>query len=100
MGERFGLAPDTMVDILNASTGRNNSTENKFKPFILSRNFASGFSLALMAKDLRTALEVAAATATPAPLGVRCVELWTEAEAKLGPNADHTEIVRYLETLG
>jgi len=100
IGQRFGLAADTMVDILNASTGRNNSTENKFKPFILPRNFASGFSLGLMAKDLRTALEVAAATATPSPLGVRCVELWTEAEAKLGSNADHTEIVRYLESLG
>src|SRR5690349_6059013 len=42
IGKRFGLAPERIVDILNASTGRNNSTENKFKQHILSRSFASG----------------------------------------------------------
>lgn len=99
VGERFGIDPTTIIDILNASTGKNNSTENKFKQFVLPRSFGSGFSLGLMAKDLRTTLEVARATETPVPLGERCVEVWNEAERALGPNADHTEIVRYLEGL-
>jgi 3-hydroxyisobutyrate dehydrogenase len=99
MGTRFGLDPARMVDILNASTGRNNSTENKFKQFVLPRSFSSGFSLALMAKDLRTALEVAEATDTGAPLAARCVALWNDAAARLEPDADHTAIMRYLELL-
>jgi 3-hydroxyisobutyrate dehydrogenase len=99
VGARFGLDPARMVDILNASTGRNNSTENKFKQFILPRHFASGFGLALMAKDLRTALEVAEATDTGAPLAARCVALWNDAAARLEPDADHTAIMRYLELL-
>lgn len=99
VGQRFGLDPAIMVDILNASTGRNNSTENKFKQFILPRRYGAGFTLGLMAKDLRTALETAEATATPAPLAAACIALWNEAEAKLGGAADHTEIARYLETL-
>ena len=99
VGQRFGLDPAVMVDILNASTGRNNSTENKFKQFILPRRYGAGFTLGLMAKDLRTALETAEATATPAPLAAACIALWNEAEAKLGGAADHTEIARYLETL-
>ena len=99
IGERFGLDPNTMVDILNASTGRNNATENKLKQFILSRRYGAGFSLGLMAKDLRTALETAEATATPAPLAAACIALWNAAEARLGGAADHTEIARYLETM-
>ena len=99
VGRRFGLDPATMVDILNASTGRNNSTENKFKQFILPKRYTAGFGLGLMAKDLRTALETAEATETPTPLAAACIALWNDAEAKLGGAADHTEIARYLETL-
>lgn len=99
VGRRFGLDPAVMTDILNASTGRNNATENKLKQFILSRRYGAGFSLGLMAKDLRTALETAEATATPAPLAGACIALWNAAEAKLGGAADHTEIARYLEIL-
>jgi 3-hydroxyisobutyrate dehydrogenase len=99
VGRRFGLSQDVMLDVFNASTARNNSTENKFRPFVFSRSFASGFSLALMVKDLGTAVDLAAATATPVPLAARCRELWTEARDALAPGADHTEIARWLETL-
>ncbi len=97
IGQRFGLDAERMVEVLNASSGRNNSTENKFKQFILPRTFASGFSLGLMAKDLRTAAELAAQTRTSAPLMDRCAELWEEAQRKLGDGVDHTAIVRIAE---
>jgi 3-hydroxyisobutyrate dehydrogenase len=99
IGRRFGLDPGVMVDVFNASTARNNSTENKFKQFVLSRRFSSGFSLALMVKDLTTALDLAAATSTPAPLGARCRELWAAAGEELEDGADHTAVVRWLEML-
>jgi 3-hydroxyisobutyrate dehydrogenase len=98
-GSRFGLDPAAIVAILNASTGKNNSTENKFPQFVLSRAFNSGFSLGLMVKDLRTALDVAHATGTPAPLGEACVEAWARAEQLLGGQADHTAVVKYWERL-
>ena len=94
VGQRFGLDPTTIVDILNASTGRNNATENKLKQFILSKTFASGFSAALMAKDVRTADELGAAIGVATPLAEACAVLWGEAAARLGPNADHTEYGR------
>ncbi len=97
--QRFGLDPGNVVDILNASTGMNNSTLNKFHQFILSRAFDSGFSLDLMVKDLKTALEVARSTGSPAPLAGACLEAWTEAQAALGPGLDHTAVVRYWEKL-
>jgi len=98
--QRFGLDPKNVVDILNASTGMNNSTLNKFHQFILSRAFDSGFSLDLMVKDLRTALEVARSTGSPAPLAEACLEVWTEAQAALGAGADHTSVAQYWEKLG
>ena len=52
IGQRFGLDPATVVDVLNASTGVNNSTQKKFKQYILSRNFDAGFGLDLMVKDI------------------------------------------------
>lgn len=100
IGRRFGLDPALMVDVLNASTGRNNSTENKFRQHILSGSFASGFALGLMAKDLRTAADLARHLGLPAPLSESCERLWRDACTALGESADHTELFRYLEQLG
>lgn len=99
IGRRFGLEPDVMIDVLNASTGRNNSTEKKFRQFVLSRSFASGFSLDLMLKDLTTAVKLGHDTDTPAPLSSLCRELWAAADSQLGKGADHTAVVRWLEAL-
>jgi 3-hydroxyisobutyrate dehydrogenase len=96
-GERFGIEPVVMLEILNHSTGRNTATEQKYPAFVLPRSFNSGFALGLMAKDLRIALGLAEAVGTPAALLSDCVELWNCAERRLGFNADNTEIVRYLE---
>ena len=99
VGRRFGLDPAVMVDVFNASTARNNATENKLRQFVLSRTFASGFRLDLMVKDLGTAIDLAEHTRTPVPLGAACRELWARAGAELGEAADHTAVVRWLETL-
>lgn len=99
IGRRFGVDPGVVLDVFNASTARNNSTENKFRPFVLSRSFASGFSLGLMVKDLGTAVALAESTGMTAPFAMRCAELWTAAQRARGPAADHTEIVRWLEAL-
>jgi 3-hydroxyisobutyrate dehydrogenase len=99
IGRRFGLDPRLMVDVLNASTGRNNSTENKLTQQVLSGAYASGFALGLMAKDLETAAALARDAGVGTPLAGAQARLWREAEAALGDGADHTEIFRYLEGL-
>ncbi|POR50970.1 NAD(P)-dependent oxidoreductase [Bosea psychrotolerans] len=96
VGRSFGLKPDTIVDVLNASTGRNNSTEVKMKPFVISEAFNSGFSFALMAKDLRIAADLATHLGLGIPQIAAVARLWEEAKGKLKPDADHTEIYRYL----
>lgn len=99
IGRKFGLDPAVMIDVFNNSTARNNSTENKFKQFILSRRFDSGFSLDLMAKDLTIAVELARATDTPIPFGTVCRELWAAARVQLGAGQDHTAVVKWFESV-
>ena len=95
-GARFGLDPAVMTDILNASSGRNNTTEVKVKQFMLSGTFASGFSAALMVKDVATAAQLARAVGASADFADHCTEIWREATAALGPGADHTAIYDYV----
>ena len=98
-GQRFGLDPSVMLDVLNSSSGRSGSTENKWPNFILPESYDSGFALSLMVKDMRIATELADELDTPSLLGSHAVELWTKAAAKLSPGADHTEIATWLSSL-
>jgi 3-hydroxyisobutyrate dehydrogenase len=99
IGEKFGLKPELMTDIFNASTGRNNTTEVKLKPFIISKAFNAGFPMKLMAKDVRTADNLAHEIGVPSPLADVCAQLWDDASQSLGPAADHTAIGQYIEKL-
>jgi 3-hydroxyisobutyrate dehydrogenase len=99
IGSRFGLSPEIMVDVLNASTGMNNSTQKKFKQFVLSRKFDAGFGLDLMVKDLGIALGVATATDTVTPFSSLCHELWSAAQKTLGRGQDHTAVARFSEMI-
>jgi 3-hydroxyisobutyrate dehydrogenase len=96
IGQQFGMDGQTIVDVLNVSTGKNNSTEHKLAQYILSATFNSGFSLGLMHKDLRAALDVALDLELRLPRIDAVTKIWGEAERQLGPKADHTEIARYL----
>jgi 3-hydroxyisobutyrate dehydrogenase len=97
IGQRFGLDPAKMVDVLNASSGMTNSSQKKFKEYVLSRRFDAGFGLDLMVKDLSIALEVGRETATPTPFSALCREMWAAAAAMLGPGADHTAMAKLSE---
>lgn len=96
IGQRFGIDPERLVDILNVSTGRNNSTENKLKPFVLSGTHRDGFALRLMAKDVAIAAGLATQTGTTGGIAEATLARWRAAAEALAADANHTEIVRWL----
>nr|HMQ58493.1 NAD-binding protein [Rhizobiaceae bacterium] len=100
VAQAFGIDTATLVDVLNASTGRNNTTEVKMKPQILSGAFSSGFAMALMAKDVATAADLAQALGCGTSGTASQARLWAEALAMLGHHADHTEMYRFLQATG
>ena len=99
IGQRFGLDPAVMVEVLNASSGMSNSSQKKFGQFVLSRRFDAGFGLDLMVKDVSIALEVGRETATPTPFAALCREMWASAAGLLGPGLDHTAMAQFSERL-
>ncbi len=98
-GTKFGLDPKVIVDIINASTGRSNSSEHKFPTFILPEKYNSGFYLGLMAKDLRFAKALNEAVDAPNTFVNAISALYDAAEKELGFQADNCEIHRYLQKL-
>jgi 3-hydroxyisobutyrate dehydrogenase len=93
----FGLDVPTVLAAVNTSSGRSGSTENKWPNFIVPRTFDSGFSLRLMLKDMRIALDLAESAHTPARLSAAAVALWATAAEALPADADHTEIACWLD---
>jgi 3-hydroxyisobutyrate dehydrogenase len=96
VAQRFGIDAGVMTDVLNASTGRSNTSENKVRQFMLSGTFGSGFALQLMDKDLKIAQSLAGAVGYPMTLGATCVAIWDEAAKRSTPATDHTELYRLL----
>lgn len=94
-GAAFGLDPNVIVDIINTSSGMNNTTKNKCKQYMISGAFNAGFSTGLMAKDVRTALEIAQAMNTSTLLAKPTADIWDDMEKKLGFLSDHTEMHKY-----
>jgi 3-hydroxyisobutyrate dehydrogenase len=100
IGRRYGLQPDAMLEVLNASTGMNYATRYKVASRVLSRTFDAGFALSLMAKDLEIANDLAGDLNEVPPLTRATVDVWRAARAALDADvdADHTAIALWLES--
>lgn len=89
-----GLDTETFAEVIDASSGRNNTTENKLRQFVLSGAYDSGFAIGLMAKDLSIADDLASSVSMPVPLSRQVVRQWIEAANVLGMDADHTAFAK------
>ncbi len=95
--EKFGIDPHLVNQVFNVSTGKNNTTDVKVENFMLSGTFKSGFSLALMRKDLQTALDFISRMETPKNFADACTQTWTQAEKSLDKGADHTAMYAFIQ---
>jgi 3-hydroxyisobutyrate dehydrogenase len=94
-GQAFGIDPGVVVDIINTSSGMNNTTKNKCRQYMLSGAYNAGFSTGLMAKDVRTALEIAEAMQTSTLFAKPTAAVWNAMEQQLGFTSDHTEMHKF-----
>jgi 3-hydroxyisobutyrate dehydrogenase len=95
-GQRFGVDPAVMLEIINGSSGRSTSTENKWPNYILTGKYDAGFALRLMVKDIRLALAIEHAAGVPATASEAVAAAWESALADLPADADHTAIAAWL----
>ena len=94
-GERHGLDLETMISVLNASTGQNTATSEKFPRRIIPGTFDSGFATKLMAKDLRLYLDGVARAATRGGIAAAVAGAWQGFE-RAKPESDFTLIYRFV----
>ena len=99
MGVKAGLDPTTMLDVINAGSGRNTATEDKFPRCVVPRRFDFGFTTALLYKDIKLCLDEAEALGVPMIVGNAVRQLMAIGKAAQGPDADITEFVKPLEKL-
>jgi 3-hydroxyisobutyrate dehydrogenase len=93
VGRQFGLDPATMVDILNVSTGHSFHTDGLIQQHVLGKQFATGFTVGLLAKDVKTAADLGQGLGLDTPLLRLVDERWAFARDVLGASRDHTEAV-------
>jgi 3-hydroxyisobutyrate dehydrogenase len=96
VAEAFGISADTMTKVLNSSSGRSNTSENKVAQFMISGRFDSGFSLPLMAKDVGLALGLAQALGRPVEVAGHVAGQWRRIAGEVGPATDHTQLYTLL----
>ncbi len=99
IGRSFGLDPALMVDVMNESTGRNFATANTLKQDVISRAFATQFTLGLLSKDVKIAADLAEDIRINAPLARASRDLMLRLREVVGGDADHTAAVKYWERL-
>ena len=97
MGVKAGIAPEVLLDIINAGSGRNSATEDKFPRAILPGTFAFGMKAGLFLKDVRLCVEEAESLGVPMVAGAAVRAMFAATRARFGDDADFTRIAQLVE---
>ena len=97
MGVKAGIDPKVLIDIINAGSGRNSATQDKFPRAVLTRTFDFGFATGLSYKDVRLCLEEAEALGVPMVAGAAVRQMLAITQAKYGFDSDFTSIAKVVE---
>lgn len=97
MGVKAGLDPKVMCDIINASSGRNSATQDKFPRAVLPGTFDFGFKTGLSYKDVRMCVDEAENLGVPMVGGALVRQMLAATNARFGPNSDFTSMVKIVE---
>ncbi|MVN88653.1 NAD-binding protein [Deinococcus sp. HMF7620] len=96
---RAGVQLGAALDVINASSGRSNATENLIGQRVLTREFPATFALGLLAKDAGIASELTQAVGGSAPVLAQVAALLRGAARTVGADADHTAALKAIEAM-
>lgn len=97
MGVKAGLDPALMCEVINASSGRNSATQDKFPRAVIPRSFNFGFATGLSHKDVRLCVDEAEAMGVPMVVGSAVRQMLAVTSASFGAESDFTSIVKVVE---
>lgn len=94
---RAGVDAGAALEVINASSGRSNVTQNLIPQRVLTREFPATFALGLLAKDAGIALELVQSGGGSAPVLAQVAGLTRAASQVVGPEQDHTAALKLVE---
>jgi 3-hydroxyisobutyrate dehydrogenase-like beta-hydroxyacid dehydrogenase len=97
MGVKSGLDPAVMVDVINAGSGMNTASRDKFPRAVLPRSFDYGFATGLMVKDVRLAVEEMRSLGLSMEVAEAVGRLWEVIIREEGAESDFTEAIKTIE---
>jgi 3-hydroxyisobutyrate dehydrogenase-like beta-hydroxyacid dehydrogenase len=97
MGVKSGLDPAVMVDVINAGSGMNTASRDKFPRSVLPRSFDFGFATGLMVKDVRLAVEEMRSLGLSMEVAEAVGRLWEVIIRDQGAESDFTEAIKPIE---
>jgi len=97
MGVKAGLDADTLIDLINASTGRCGATLDKFPQSILTRSFDYGGKVSTMYKDVMLCLEEYRRLGVPHHVSAETAQIWFQGMAEGRGDDDYTSLIRMIE---
>lgn len=97
MAAKAGLNLNALTDVVNASSGRNTATVDKFPRSVLTRTFDFGFATSLSYKDVKLCIDEAESLGVPMVAGAAVRQMLAITQAKFGPGSDFTSIARVVE---
>jgi len=89
-GQRFGLDPKTFIDVINVSTGQSFVSEVLYRKSLANPDFKAGFSIGLLAKDVKIAADLVQTVGLDAPMARLTRDQWALARDRLGAATDLT----------
>jgi 3-hydroxyisobutyrate dehydrogenase len=90
VARKAGIPDDVLLDVLNHGTAATYFTEVRYPKYVQTRTFAAGMRVGLVNKDLGIALDAAAEAGCDLRLCAAGRQMWADALADLGPDADST----------
>jgi 3-hydroxyisobutyrate dehydrogenase-like beta-hydroxyacid dehydrogenase len=97
MGVKSGLDPAVMIDVINAGSGLNTASRDKFPRSILPRTFDFGFATGLMVKDVRLYLEEMKSLGLSMEVAEAVGRLWEVVIREMGAESDFTSAIKPIE---
>ena len=97
LGQRFGCDQAAVLDLADALGAADLGATLRRE--VVTRRFDTGLQLGIVRRNLELAARLADATDLNSPLIAATLAAWSAAEARLGYGADHTAIIKWLETL-
>ena len=99
LGAKAGLDPEVMVEVINASSGRNSASQDKIPKAVLPRTFDYGGANYIIEKDLELWRQEAEAYEVPGYMGNLVRTLFRQMIAEEGKDADFTRIFMLMERM-